>query len=86
MGGGRLRRPPLIKLSILYEEDSKIYTKTHKHMQIHISTCKNVKNIKNVNICENSDTLIILMQFQNHVEIIIKIMLLFQGGFKTALN
>ena len=30
MGGGRLRRPPLIKLSILYEENPKIYTKTHK--------------------------------------------------------
>ena len=30
MGGGRLRRPPLIKQSILYEENPKIYTKTHK--------------------------------------------------------
>ena len=30
MGGGRLRRPPLIKQSILYEENPKIHTKTHK--------------------------------------------------------
>ena len=41
MGGGRLRRPPLIKQSILYEENPKIYTKTDKNMQIHIS--KNVE-------------------------------------------
>ena len=41
MGGGRLRRPPLIKLSILYEK-IKIYTKKHiKNMQMHINICKN---------------------------------------------
>ena len=43
MGGGRLRRPPLIKLSILYEENPKIYTKTQKKLQIHIKICKNIE-------------------------------------------
>ena len=38
MGGGRLRRPPLIKLSILYEqilkyiENTQKYAYTHKHI------------------------------------------------------
>ena len=40
MGGGR---PPLIKLSILHEVNLKIYTKTHKNMQIQINICKNVE-------------------------------------------
>ena len=44
MGGGHLRRPALIKLSILYEENPKIYTKTHtKNMQMHKNTCKNIE-------------------------------------------
>ena len=43
MGGGRLRRPPLIKLSILYKEPPKIYTKAQKNMLIHINICKNVE-------------------------------------------
>ena len=30
VGGGRLRRPPLIKLSVLSEKISKIHAKTHK--------------------------------------------------------
>ena len=52
MGGGHLRRPLLIKLSILYEENPKIYTKTPKNMQIHINICEHVeKYIKNINIC-----------------------------------
>ena len=51
MGGGRLRRPPLIKLSILYEENPKIYTKTHKNMQIHKNMCKNVKKIYEEMLC-----------------------------------
>ena len=43
MGGGRLRRPPLIKLSILYGENPKIYTKQTKNMQIHKNTWKNLE-------------------------------------------
>ena len=43
MGGGRLRRPPLIKLSILHEEIKKYIQKHAKNMQIHINTCKNVE-------------------------------------------
>ena len=45
MGGGRLRRPPLIKLSILYEENPKIYTKTHKkyaNTQTHMLKCRKI--------------------------------------------
>ena len=42
MGGGRLRRPPLIKLSILYEKKSKIYRKIYKNMHTHINIYKNV--------------------------------------------
>ena len=42
--GGRRRRPPPISLSILYQENPKIYTKhTHKNMQIHKNICKNVE-------------------------------------------
>ena len=43
MGGGRLRRPPLIKLSILYEKIEKYIQKHTKNMQIHINICKNVE-------------------------------------------
>ena len=47
MGGGRLRRPPFIKLSILYEKDKKYVQKHTKNMQIHINICNNVeKDIK----------------------------------------
>ena len=42
MGGGRLRRPPLIKLSILYEENPKYIQKHTENMQIHKNICKNV--------------------------------------------
>ena len=45
MGGGRLRRPPLIKLSILYETNPKIYAKTHKNMKIHMKIHEKYKNI-----------------------------------------
>ena len=43
MGGGRLRRPPFIKLSILYEKNIKYIQKHTKNMQIHINICKNVE-------------------------------------------
>ena len=43
MGGGRLRRPPLIKPSILHEEIQKYIQKQTKNIQIHISICKNVE-------------------------------------------
>ena len=43
MGGGRLRRPPFIKLSILYEKNKKYIQKHTKNMQIHINICKNVE-------------------------------------------
>ena len=43
MGGGRLRRPPLIQLSILHEENLKYIQKQTKNMQIHINICKNVE-------------------------------------------
>ena len=43
MGGGRLRRPPLIKLSISHEEIEKYIQKQTKNMQIHINICKNVE-------------------------------------------
>ena len=45
MDGGRLRRPPFIKLSILYEKNKKYIQKHTKNMQIHINICKNVKKI-----------------------------------------
>ena len=47
ISGGRRRRPPPISLSILYEKNEKIYTKTykkyantHKHMQKYIKMYK----------------------------------------------
>ena len=40
MGGGR---PPLIKLSILYEKIQKYIQKHATNMQIHINICKNVE-------------------------------------------
>ena len=40
---GRRRRPPPISLSILYEENPKIYTKYRKNMQIHKNICKHVE-------------------------------------------
>ena len=43
MCGGRLLRPPLIKLSILYEKIEKYIQKHTKNMQIHINICKNVE-------------------------------------------
>ena len=43
MGGGRLRRPPFIKLSILYEKNKRYIQKHTKNMQIHINICKNVE-------------------------------------------
>ena len=43
MGGGRFRRPPLIKLSILYEENQKYIQKHTKNMKIHKNICKNVE-------------------------------------------
>ena len=43
MGGGRLRRPPFIKLSFLYEKIKNIYKNTQKNMQLHINICKNVE-------------------------------------------
>ena len=42
ISGGCRRRPPPISLSILYEENPKILTKTHtKNMQTHKNMCKN---------------------------------------------
>ena len=49
MGGGRLRRPPFIKLSILYEKNKKYIQKHTKDMQIHINICKNVEQYINKN-------------------------------------
>ena len=43
MGGGRLRRPPFIKLSILYEKNKEYMQRHTKNMQIHINICKNVE-------------------------------------------
>ena len=58
MGGGRLRRPPLIKLSILYEENPKIYTKTQKYTNIHIGVQNDIKICKNIDICKSSTILL----------------------------
>ena len=43
MGGERLRRPPLIKLSFSHEQIQKYIQKQTKNMQIHINICKNVE-------------------------------------------
>ena len=43
MGGGRLRRPPLIQPSILHEKIEKYIQKHTKNMQIHKNICKNVE-------------------------------------------
>ena len=49
MGGGRLRRPTLIKLSILCERNLKIYTKTHnKYAHTHENMKQCMKTYKEI--------------------------------------
>ena len=43
--GGAGGAPPPISLSILYENNPKIYTKTHKNMKIHITIYKKYKKV-----------------------------------------